>query len=126
MNAFVAEDNNNFPKLKEYFQTSALIFQYAYSSLFPKCFCRVGDYDIKNKLAFEVAHAAYQNQQKAIVQLLEPQQQQQQQQQIVKIKQEQIDDDDKKAEVVKEKTTSTSVKPTKKERQKMLTKINFF
>ena len=118
MNAFVAEDNNNFPKLKEYFQKSALIFQYAYSSLFPRYFCRVGDYDIKNKLAFEVAHAAYQNQQKAIVQLLEPQQQQQQQQQqIVKIKQEQIDDDDKKAEVVKEKTASASAKPNRQKKK---------
>ena len=50
------------------------------SILFPKYFCRVDDYGVKNKLAFEVAHAGYKNQQNAIVQLPE------QQQPIVKIK----------------------------------------
>ena len=81
------------------------MFQYIYSSLFPKYFCRVDDYSVKNKLAFEVAHAAYQNQQNVIFQLPE------QQQPIVKIKQEQIDD--KKFEVVEEKIMPPSVKPVK-------------
>ena len=36
------------------------MFQYVYSTLFPKYFCRVDGYDIRNKLAFEVAHAGYQ------------------------------------------------------------------
>ena len=107
------------------------MFEYVYLSLFLKYFCRVDAYGIKNKLAFAVARAAYQNRQKVIVRLLEPQQQQQQQQQqIIKIKQEQIDDDDdvdnEKVKVLEEKTTSACVKPTKKERQKMLTMINFF
>ena len=74
------------------------------------------DYGVKDKLAFEVAHAGYKNQQNAIVQLPE------QQQPIVKIKQEQIDDE--KVEVVEEKIMPASVKPAKK--QKMLTMINFF
>ena len=95
------------------------MFHYVYSSLFPKYFCRVDDYSIKNKLFFEVAYAAYQNQQKVIVQLPEPQQQQRQ---IVKIKQEQINNDDEKVEVVEEKTTSASVKPEKKD----MIMINFF
>ena len=62
------------------------MFQYVYSTLFPKYFCRVDGYDIRNKLAFEVAHAGYQNQ-KENLRLLHWQQQQQQQQ-IVSIKQE--------------------------------------
>ena len=62
MNNFITEDNNNFLRLKEYFKQNALMFQYVYSTLFPKYFCRVDDYSKKNKLTFEVAHAGYQNQ----------------------------------------------------------------
>ena len=123
MNSFVAENIKNFLKLKYFFRKNVLMFEYVYSSLFPKYFCRVDAYGIKNKLAFAVAHAAYQNRQKVIAQLLEPQQQQQQQQQqqIIKIKQEQIDDDDdddEKVKVLEEKTTSASVKPAKKRKTK--------
>ena len=46
---------------------NALMFQYIYSSLFPKYFCRVDDYGAKNRFAFEVADAAYQKQQNTIV-----------------------------------------------------------
>ena len=38
------------------------MFQYVYLTLFPTYFCRVHDYGIRNKLAFEVADAGYQNQ----------------------------------------------------------------
>ena len=68
------------------------MFQYVCSTLSPKYFCRIDDYGIRNKLAFEVAHAGYQNQKESL-QLLHLQQQQQQQQ-IVNIKQEQIDENE--------------------------------
>ena len=67
------------------------MFQYVCSTLSPKYFCRIDDYSIRNKLAFEVAHAGYQNQKESL-QLLHLQQQQQQQ--IVNIKQEQIDENE--------------------------------
>ena len=67
------------------------MFQYVCSTLSPKYFCRIDDYGIRNKLAFEVAHAGYQNQKESL-QLLHLQQQQQQQ--IVNIKQEQIDENE--------------------------------
>ena len=69
------------------------MFQYVYSTLSPKYFCRIDDYAIRNKLAFEVDHAGYQNQKESL-QLLHLQQQRQQQQQIVNIKQEQIDENE--------------------------------
>ena len=59
LNNFIMEDNNNFVLLKEYFKKNALLYQYIYSTLFPKYFCRVDDYGIKSKLVFEVAHAGY-------------------------------------------------------------------
>ena len=89
LNNFITEDNNNFLRLKEYFKQNALMFQYVYSTLFPKYFCRVDDYSKKNKLAFGVAHADYQNQ-KENFRLLRLQQRQQ----IVSIKQEQIDENE--------------------------------
>ena len=57
-----------------------------YLTFYQSFFCRVDDYDIKNKLAFEVAHTGYQNQKENFC-LLPLQQQQQQQHQIFSIKQ---------------------------------------
>ena len=82
------------------------MFQYVYSILFPKYLCRVDDYGIRNELAFEVAHAGYQNQ-KGNLWLLHLQQQQQQ---IVSIKQEQIDENDTvEVKVIDEKKHLSSV-----------------
>ena len=74
LNNFILEHNNNFLLLKECFKKNALLYQYIYSTPFPKYFCRVDDYGIKSKLAFEVAHAGYQNQQESLrlVQLQPP------------------------------------------------------
>ena len=84
------------------------MFQYVYSTLSPKYFCRIDDYGIRNKLAFEVAHAGYQNQKESL-QLLHLQQQQQQQQ-IVNIKQEQIDENETvEVKVIKKKKDLSSV-----------------
>ena len=62
---FILEDNNKFccsrnvlRRTPYYFNTSIL-----YSTLSPKYFCRIDDYGVKSKLAFEVAHAGSQNQQ---------------------------------------------------------------
>ena len=50
----------------EYFKKNALLYQYIYSTLFPKYFCRVDDYGIKSKLAFEVTHTGHQSQQQSL------------------------------------------------------------
>ena len=42
------------------------MYQYIYSTLFLKNFCRVDDYGIKSKLAFKVAHAGYRSQQQSL------------------------------------------------------------
>ena len=62
LNNFILEDNNSFLLLKECLRKNALLYQCIYSTLFLKYFRRVDDYSIKRKLAFEVAHAGYQNQ----------------------------------------------------------------
>ena len=60
--------------LKEYFKKNTSLYQYIYSTLFPKYFGRVDDYCVKKKLVFEVAHAGYKNQKESLrfVQLKPP------------------------------------------------------
>ena len=74
LNNFISEDNSNFLLYKECLKKNALLYQFIYSTLFLKYFRRVDDYSIKCKLAFEVAHAGYQNQQESLhlVQLQPP------------------------------------------------------
>lgn len=112
LNCFILEDNTNFSKLKDYFKKNALIFQFVYSTLFPKYICRVDNYGVKNKLTFEVAHTGYQNQKENLGVL------QQQQQQAIRsvpltIKQEQKHEI---VEIINEKPTLANKK--KKERLK--------
>ena len=100
--------NNNFLSLKEYFKKNALLYQYIYSTLFPKYFSRVDDYGIKSKLAFEMAHAGYQNQQESLcfVQLQPP---------VVAVKQKQNEIvDEAVVEVIE--ITPTTVQKVKKEK----------
>ena len=63
VNNFILEENTNSVLLKDFFKKSALLYQYIYSNLLPKYFCRIDDYGVKSKMAFEVANAGYQNQQ---------------------------------------------------------------
>ena len=63
VNNFILEENNNFMLLKDFSKKNALLYQYLYSNLFLKCFCKIDDYGVKSKMAFEVAYAGYQNQQ---------------------------------------------------------------
>ena len=62
VNDFIVEDNEHFPKLKEHFKRNSLIYQYIYASVFPKYFCRVENYNVKSKLAFDIAYGSYKNQ----------------------------------------------------------------
>ena len=66
MNNFILEGNNNIVLLKEFFKKNVLLYQHICSNLFLKYFCRVEDYDVKSKVAFEVAYAVYQNQQEMV------------------------------------------------------------
>ena len=99
--------------LKEYFKKNALLYQYIYFTLFTH-------YSVKSKLAFEVAHAGYQNQKESLcfVKLQPP----------IKVKQEQNEIVDEVAAVKVVETApskSTSAKITKKRKvntEKMLMK----
>ena len=55
VNNFFIKNNEHFLKLKEYFVRNEQVYQYIYAMLFPKNFCRVDDYRVKSKVAFNIA-----------------------------------------------------------------------
>ena len=63
VNDFIVENNEHFLKPKE---RNALIYQYVYALLFPKYFCRVDNYAVRSKLAFDIVYGTYKNQQENI------------------------------------------------------------
>ena len=64
VNNFIVENNKHFPRLKEYFKRNTQVSQYIYAMIFPKYFCRVDDYGVKSKVAFDIAHRGYKNEHK--------------------------------------------------------------
>ena len=52
--------------LKDFSKKNALLYYYVYSNVFQTYFCRIGDYSVESKMAFEVAYAGYQNQQESL------------------------------------------------------------
>ena len=66
INDFIVENNKHFLRLKEYFKRNALISQYIYALSSPEHFCRVDDYSVRSKLAFDVTYGGYKNQQENI------------------------------------------------------------
>ena len=63
INDFIAENKEHFSKLKEDFGKNPQVSQYDFATLFPKYFCRVDDYDVKSKVAFDTAYSGYKNEQ---------------------------------------------------------------
>ena len=63
---FVVENSKYFPRFKEYFKRNLQVYQCIYATLFPKYFCRVDDYGVKTKVAFDIAYRGYKNEQEDI------------------------------------------------------------
>ena len=66
INGFIVENNKHFLVFKEYFKRITLISQYIYALSSPERFCRVDDYSVRSKLAFDVTYGGYKNQQENI------------------------------------------------------------
>ena len=54
---FIEEDG--LAQLKSFFKNNTFIYQFVYSTLFPKYFCRIGDKAIESKCCFELAFNNY-------------------------------------------------------------------
>lgn len=66
VNNFVTANNKHFPVLKEYYRKNAQVYQYLYTMLYPKFFCRVDNREVKSKQGFNLAFAGYKIKQEKI------------------------------------------------------------
>ena len=55
---FIQHDESNLSVLSEFLEKNAILYQFLYGNLFPKCFCRINDYGVKAKTLF---NTYYQN-----------------------------------------------------------------
>ena len=51
---------------RKYFKRNVQVYQCIYAMLFSKGFCRVDDYGVKSKVAFDIAYVGYKNEQENI------------------------------------------------------------
>ena len=49
---FIQHDQSNLSVLSEFLEKNAILYQFLYGNLFPKCFCRISDYGIRAKTLF--------------------------------------------------------------------------
>ena len=52
MIGFIQQNNGNMDVLIEFLEKNAILYQFLYGNLFPKCFSRINDYGIKAKTSF--------------------------------------------------------------------------
>ena len=52
MIAFLFKDQSNLDILSDFLEKNAILYQFLFGNLFPKCFCRINDYGIRAKTLF--------------------------------------------------------------------------
>ena len=52
MIAFLFNDPTNINILSDFLEKNAILYQFLFGNLFPKCFCRINDYGINAKTLF--------------------------------------------------------------------------
>ena len=66
MITFLFNDPNNLNILSDFLEKNAVLYQFLFGNLFPKCFCRVNDYGIRAKTLFSTYYHNF-NVQKNII-----------------------------------------------------------
>ena len=66
MIAFLFNDPNNINILSDFLEKNAILYQFLFGNLFPKCFCRINDYGINAKTLFNTYYHNF-NVQKNII-----------------------------------------------------------
>ena len=66
MIAFLFNDPTNINILSDFLEKNAILYQYLFGNLFPKCFCRINDYGINAKTLFNTYYHNF-NVQKNII-----------------------------------------------------------
>ena len=63
---FLEYDESNFSVLSNFLEKNAILYQFLYGNLFPKCFSRINDYGVKAKTLFNTYYQNF-NSQKNII-----------------------------------------------------------
>ena len=66
MIAFLFKDQSNLDILSDFLEKNAILYQFLFGNLFPKCFCRINDYGIRAKTLFSTYYHNF-NVQKNII-----------------------------------------------------------
>ena len=66
MIAFTFDDQSNLNILSDFLEKNAILYQFLFGNLFPKCFCRINDYGIRAKTLFSTYYHNF-NVQKNII-----------------------------------------------------------
>ena len=86
---FLKKDSSNLNILSVFFRKNAILYQYLFGNLFPKCFSRVSDYGINAKTLFNKYYHSFHLQKNMLGFVKEEQEEQKQQQQQQEQEQEQ-------------------------------------
>ena len=87
---FLKKDSSNFNSLSAFLRKNAILYQYLFGNLFPKCFSRVNDYGINAKILFNKYYHSY-NLQKNMLDFVKEEQKQEQKQEQQQIEQKEFD-----------------------------------
>ena len=125
MIAFLFTDPTNINILSDFLQKNAIVYQFLFGNLFPKCFCRINDYGINAKTLFNTYYHNY-NIQKNIINWQNKQEQFESPINMTTLNYDNDDDDENKEniEIKKENENEKKEDQTeKKEKKKVKRKI---
>ena len=141
MIAFLFKDPSNINILSDFLEKNAILYQFLFGNLFPKCFCRINDYGINAKTLFNTYYHNF-NVQKNIINWAKEENLQSpidmttlnddnnnyddENKENIEIKQEEQKEEKKEKKKVKRKIKNEEVKKQKREakKQRLLEQLN--
>ena len=123
MITFLFNDPSNLNILSDFLEKNAVLYQFLFGNLFPKCFCRINDYGIRAKTLFSTYYHNF-NVQKNIINWQNENLKHEQQSPINMTTLNDDDEENKEnIEIKQEKETNEEGKEEKKEKKKVKRKI---
>ena len=123
MITFIFKDQSNLKILSDFLEKNAILYQFLFGNLFPKCFCRINDYGINAKTLFNTYYHNF-NVQKNIINWQNLKEEEEYESPINMTTLNDDDDQNKEnIEIKQEKETNEEEKNEKKEKKKVKRKI---
>ena len=127
MITFLFKDPSNLNILSDFLEKNAMLYQFLFGNLFPKCFCRINDYGISAKTLFNTYYHNF-NVQKNIINwqnknLKEKEEEEYNLESPINMKTLNDDENKENIEIKEEKETKEEEEEEKKEKKKVKRKI---